>query len=105
MAAMFEEVDLVIAPTNPHTAFDAEGRLPSVFGDAESNPGNNGALTIPANIYGNPSISLPIGQSVDGLPVAMQIMAPHHHEGLLLDLALLWERTNPWPLTAPGGPF
>ncbi|MCH7789106.1 MAG: amidase [Acidobacteria bacterium] len=101
MAAMFEEADLVVAPTNPHTAFEAEGRLPSVFGDKESKPGNNGALTIPSNIYGNPSISLPIGLSAEGLPVAMQVMAPHHREDVLLDVALLWERTCPWPLIAP----
>ncbi len=101
MAGLFDEADLVIAPTNPHTAFGAEGHLPHVFGDREATPGNNGALTIPANIYGNPSVSLPIGLSSEGLPVAMQVMAPHHREDLLLDVALAWEAANPWPLVAP----
>jgi len=59
MADMFDQVDILIAATNPSTAFDAEGRLPSVFGGRESTPGNNGALTTPSNIYGNPAISLP----------------------------------------------
>jgi len=103
MAEMFGQADLVIAPTNPHTAFDAEGRLPDKFGDKSASPGNNGSLTIPANIYGNPSISLPIGLSAEGLPVAMQVMAPHYREDALLDLAQLWERAHPWALTAPGG--
>lgn len=100
MADLFEQVDVVMAATNPSTAFDAEGRLPSHFGGLEATPGNNGALTAPSNIYGNPAISLPAGLASDGLPVGLQILAPHHHEKLLLDLALLWERTRPWPLTA-----
>lgn len=104
MADAFDEVDIVLCATNPSTAFDAEGHLPSVFGGRESNPGNNGALTAPANIYGNPSASLPAGLASDGLPVGLQVMARHHHEPLLLDLALVWEAEQPWPLVAPGAP-
>ena len=105
MATVFDTVDVVVAATNPHTAFPAEGRLPSVFGDRKAHAGNNGALTIPSNIYGNPAISLPIGLAADGLPVGIQILAPHHREAWLLDIALVWERHAPWPLTAPGAPL
>jgi aspartyl-tRNA(Asn)/glutamyl-tRNA(Gln) amidotransferase subunit A len=103
MAAVFDEVDLVICATNPDVAFPAEVTLNTRVGDQRVGPENNGALTIPANIYGNPSISVPVG-TVDGLPVGMQIMAPHHHDALLLDLALVVERERPWPLVAPGAP-
>ncbi len=88
----------------PTHAFGAEGHIPSVFGDREADPGNNGALTIPANIYGSPAISVPIGLASDGLPMGMQILAPHHREAQLLDIALAWERHAPWPLSAPGAP-
>lgn len=59
-----------------------------------------GGLTIPANIYGNPSVSIPAG-TVDGLPVGMQVMAPHHRDAELFDVALLAEREMPWPKVAP----
>ena len=62
-----------------------------------------GALTIPANIYGNPSVSIPIAP-VSDLPVGMQVMGGHYQDRLLLDLALSVERERPWPLTAPGAP-
>ena len=47
-------------------------------------PENNGALTIPANICGNPAISIPVAP-VDGLPVGMQVIGKHHEDALLLD--------------------
>lgn len=59
--------------------------------------GNNGALTIPANITGNPAVSIPI-EPFQGLPVGMQVIGRHHQDQLLLDLALVAERTCPWPL-------
>ena len=100
MAEIFSEVDLIITASNPDIAFKAEGPLPDTFGGVVGGAGNNGVLTIPANIYGNPGISVPVGL-LDGLPVGMQIMSRHFEEQLLLDLALTIERTNPWPLTSP----
>lgn len=104
MAGLFAEVDLVIAATNPDVAFTAEGRLPGTVDGREVKGGNHGALTIPSNIYGNPAISIPVAVSSAGLPVGLQVLAPHHQEPLLLDLALLVERERPWPLVAPAAP-
>lgn len=103
MAEIFEQVDFVIASTNPEIAFAAEGPLPSQFNGVEAGFGNNGALTIPANIYGSPAISIPIGTS-RGLPIGMQVLAPHHREAWLLDMARIVERERPWPLVAPDAP-
>ena len=103
MAAMFDEVDIVLAATNPAAAFTADGQLPSSFEGREANPGNNGALTAPSNLYGNPAIALPAGLGSDGLPVSMQVLAPHYREDLLLELALQWERDHPVEL-APTSP-
>ena len=100
MATMFRDADIVLAATNPAPAFDAEGWLPSTFEGVEAKSSNNGALTAPSNIYGNPAAALPIGLSSDGLPVSLQVLAPHHREDLLLDISAAWERERPWPLLA-----
>jgi Asp-tRNA(Asn)/Glu-tRNA(Gln) amidotransferase A subunit family amidase len=84
-------------------AFTTEGTIPMEVGGVSVGPGNNGALTIPSNIYGNPAVTIPIG-TIDGLPVGMQVLGPHHSEQLLLDLLLIAERERPWPLVAPGTP-
>ncbi|MDH3705833.1 MAG: amidase family protein, partial [Acidimicrobiia bacterium] len=59
-----------------------------------------GGLTVVSNVYGNPAVSIPAG-TVRGLPVGMQVLAPHHHDALLFDVALVKERERPWPLVAP----
>jgi aspartyl-tRNA(Asn)/glutamyl-tRNA(Gln) amidotransferase subunit A len=103
MADLFDQVDFVIAATNPDVAFPAEIGLNTRVDGKQVEPGNNGALTIPANISGNPAISIPI-EPLDGLPVGMQIIGRHHQDALLLDLAAVVERSCPWPVVAPGAP-
>jgi aspartyl-tRNA(Asn)/glutamyl-tRNA(Gln) amidotransferase subunit A len=103
MADVFDRVDLVICATNPDVAFPAEIGANTRVGDRKVGLGNNGALTIPANIVGNPAISIPAGL-VDDLPVGLQIIARHHADAVLLDLALALERIRPWPLVAPLAP-
>lgn len=103
MSEIFEEVDLVITASNPDVAFVAEGPLPNEFGGIKAGAGNNGLLTFPCNLHGNPGISVPAGM-VDGLPVGLQIIGPHFSEQVLLELASILERERPWPLVAHGAP-
>jgi aspartyl-tRNA(Asn)/glutamyl-tRNA(Gln) amidotransferase subunit A len=103
MAEVFDQVDFVICATNPDVAFPAEVTLSTRVGARSVGPENNGALTIPANIVGNPAISIPAG-TVDGLPVGMQVIGHHHADALLLDLARVVEQQRPWPLVAPSAP-
>jgi len=103
MADLFEDVDFVIAATNPDVAFTADGAMPIEVEGVEAGLGNNGALTVPSNIHGNPAMSVPVGTS-RGMPVGMQVLGRHHEEALLLDLALVAERERPWPLVVPGAP-
>jgi Asp-tRNA(Asn)/Glu-tRNA(Gln) amidotransferase A subunit family amidase len=103
LAEVFDEVDLVISATNPDVAYPAEITANTRVGDQKVGLENNGLLTIPANIVGNPAISVPV-EPAFGLPIGMQVMARHHQDAVLLDLALHVERTLPWPLVAPGAP-
>lgn len=104
MADVFDRVDFVMCSTNPDVAFGAETTLVTTVGDRPVGPENAGALTIPANISGNPAVSIPAGL-VDGVPVGLQVIGRHHQDALLLDLALTAERALPWPLVAPGAPL
>jgi aspartyl-tRNA(Asn)/glutamyl-tRNA(Gln) amidotransferase subunit A len=91
-------VDFVITASNPDVAFDADGPLPNTFGGVKAGARINGRLTFPANMYGNPAISIPAG-FLDGLPIGVQVNGRHFSEELLLDLAMTVERNRPWPLT------
>jgi aspartyl-tRNA(Asn)/glutamyl-tRNA(Gln) amidotransferase subunit A len=112
VAEVFDQADFVFASTNPDVAFGASGPMPTTVDGVdligsigfERALGNNGALTMPANLAGNPAVSIPAG-SVDGLPVGMQVIGKHHTEQLLLELAAIAEAERPWPLVAPGSPF
>jgi aspartyl-tRNA(Asn)/glutamyl-tRNA(Gln) amidotransferase subunit A len=46
-------------------------------------------LTVPPNLTGMPHVSLPCGYQ-DGMPIGMQLVAPHWEERRLLDVAERW---------------
>ena len=102
MARIFDTasggVDFVITATNPDVAFAADGPLPDTFGGIQAGAKINGRLTFPANLHGNPAVSIPAG-FLDGLPIGLQVVGRHFTEELLLDMALTVERSRPWPLT------
>ncbi len=71
-AAAFEQVDVLISPTAPTTAFPIGEKI-----DDPLAMYLNDIATIPVNLAGNCAMSVPIGLAPeDGLPVGLQIMAP-----------------------------
>ena len=54
-----------------------------------------------ANVSGCPAIVVPHGQARDGMPLAIQILAPPGGEDLLLAVAAFFETEAPWPQLAP----
>lgn len=88
-AKAFENVDVMITPTVPDTAFR--------FGEKINDPLEmymEDVCTVPVNLAGIPAISIPCGES-EGLPVGMQIIGPNLSEELLLRVAYTFEAGHP----------
>ena len=108
LAALFADVDVIAWPTIPAPAPPLEAplvELPSGTHSADQANVRGAAL---ANLTGIPAISVPVGLSGDGLPLALQLQAAWGADELLLDAAEALERANDrrWvdaapPLSAP----
>jgi aspartyl-tRNA(Asn)/glutamyl-tRNA(Gln) amidotransferase subunit A len=88
-AKAWESVDLLLCPTSPTTAFK--------FGEKANDPVSmylSDIATIPANLVGIPGLSIPCGFDADGLPIGLQLMGPHHAEGLLFEAAYAYEQAT-----------
>ncbi|MDE2314423.1 MAG: Asp-tRNA(Asn)/Glu-tRNA(Gln) amidotransferase subunit GatA [Elusimicrobia bacterium] len=88
----FASVDLLLAPTAPSPAFK--------FGEKTKDPLSmylSDVFTIPSNLAGNASISVPCGLTRAGLPVGLQIIADQFQDGRLLAAAAAFERERPFP--------
>ncbi len=96
-----EEHQLFVCPTTPAGAPPAgapdqdDGRVATAAGwiDAVFAPS---PFTPLANISGQPSISLPLGEAPDGMPVGVMLTAQTLREDLLLAVAAALEQAMPW---------
>jgi len=87
-AKAFAQVDVLISPTAPTTAFKIGEKL-----DDPLAMYLNDVATIPLNLAGLPGMSLPIGLAPeDGLPVGLQIMAPAMADDRLYNVGAALER-------------
>ena len=104
----FEQVDVIVSPSVSMPAETIEecrqgyvesagGRIP--LQDAR---GTRGTLcTIPFNVTGAPAVSVPCGFSTQGLPIGLQIAAPHFEEPALLRVAHAYEQAAGWHTRKP----
>jgi amidase len=53
------------------------------------------------NYVGNPAMSVPMGFTADGLPLAVQIVGRPNDEAALLSLAAQLEAERGWPAERP----
>ena len=93
-AAAFEQVDVLISPTAPTTAFKLGEKL-----DDPLAMYLNDIASIPVNLAGNAAMSLPVGLAPeDGLPVGLQVIAPAQADDRLYRVggALERELFNRW---------
>jgi aspartyl-tRNA(Asn)/glutamyl-tRNA(Gln) amidotransferase subunit A len=102
LAELFADVDVLLTPTSGCVAFAAEGPLPEVIAGRDASETHGDPFTMAANIGWLPSISVPAGITAEGLPVGLLITGPRHRDEVVLRLARILERENPWPLHPPG---
>lgn len=91
----FKDVDLILGPTSPHTAF----RL----GEKNSDPVTmylEDIYTIAVNLAGLPGMSLPAGM-LSGLPIGMQLVGPALSEARMLNVAHQFQQQSDWHLRRP----
>jgi aspartyl-tRNA(Asn)/glutamyl-tRNA(Gln) amidotransferase subunit A len=82
MAAAFEQVDVLVSPTSPTTAFELGAKTQDPLAMYLSD-----VCTIPANLAGTPAISVPISLDSSGLPIGFQVMAPALGEKVMFQTA------------------
>jgi aspartyl-tRNA(Asn)/glutamyl-tRNA(Gln) amidotransferase subunit A len=91
----FKKVDAIISPASP--------TLPFKIGERTSDPLQmylSDIFTVTGNLAGVPGLSVPAG-FLDGLPVGMQIFAPHFSEDMLYRVAFPFEQEHKFYLEKP----
>ena len=89
----FKEVDVLLGPTSPTSAFK--------LGERTTNPLTmylSDVYTITANLAGIPAISIPCGMTCLNLPIGLQLLAAPFAEVILLQIARMFERETDWHL-------
>ena len=92
----FKEVDVLISPTCPNTAFDIGSKTEDPLEMYLTDIG-----TITANLAGIPGISIPAGYDSDNMPVGLQILAPQLQEARLLNVAHQFEKQHDYANKIP----
>jgi aspartyl-tRNA(Asn)/glutamyl-tRNA(Gln) amidotransferase subunit A len=93
----FEQVDVILGPTSPTTAFPLGAKLEDPVAMYL-----NDIYTIAANLAGLPGMSIPVAP-VDGLPVGLQIVGNYFQEAQLLNVAHRFQHVTHWHQQAPTG--
>lgn len=92
-----EEYDVLAMPTTPMTAFKLEediGRKEAV-NRAQGKRGRT-RNTMPFDMTGHPSISVPCGRDEDGLPIGLMLVGSHFDEETVIGVADAFERATEW---------
>ncbi len=91
----FEQVDVIMGPTTPTTAFAAGDKLDDPIQMYLSD-----IYTIAVNLAGLPAISIPCGFS-NGLPAGLQIIGNYFTEARLLNVAHRYQQETDWHTHIP----
>lgn len=87
-AAVFDEVDLLLCPTNQVDAFPAEWSSP---GNDPQQPFEHIVFTLPWNMGEQPALSINCGFTEHGMPVGLQLVGPRFADEWLLQMGKWYE--------------
>jgi len=94
--------DLLLTPAMPCAAWSYQQPPAEIDGTpVQQVAGGRWPLMYPFNLTGWPAASVPCGFTAEGLPVAVQIVAPWHQDALCLRAAAAFEAVRPWALNRP----
>jgi aspartyl-tRNA(Asn)/glutamyl-tRNA(Gln) amidotransferase subunit A len=97
----FADLDVIVGPTMPLTAWRRGEWDVTVGGQPESVLAASWRLTYPYNLAGLPAISLPCGVDRGGLPIGLQIAGKPFDERMVLRVAHAYERRHDWTSRQP----
>ena len=94
----FGEHDLLVSPCMQLTAFGVDVLSPLSIDGRPVDPFFDDwcSLVLPANLTGQPALSLPMGLGDDGLPVGLQVMGRRFDDAAVFALGAAFERATPW---------
>jgi aspartyl-tRNA(Asn)/glutamyl-tRNA(Gln) amidotransferase subunit A len=95
-AQAFEQVDALLSPVAPSTAFRVGERTDDPLTMYLSD-----ILTIAIPLAGIPAISVPCGLDGAGLPIGLQIIGKPFDEATLLRVGAAYEAASDWKLRSP----
>lgn len=87
----FSKVDAILTPATPNAAFAINDSIKL----SKEDPVKiylNDVFTIPANLAGLPAMSVPVGNTSNGLPVGLQVISKNFDEQTMFDVALALEQ-------------
>ena len=89
---VFAEVDVVVGPTMPITAWQIGQKNVVLGGKTEAVLETSWRFTYPWNLLGLPAITVPCGFDDEGLPIGFQIAGAAYDEASVVRTASLVER-------------
>jgi aspartyl-tRNA(Asn)/glutamyl-tRNA(Gln) amidotransferase subunit A len=99
--ALFADIDVLVVPTVPVTAPLAGQSTVAWDVSEEDVTLTLLRLTCPANVTGQPALSVPCGLGDDGLPIGIQVIGKPFAERTVMRVGLCLEETNGLPGRMP----
>lgn len=93
---IFQEVDIILTPTTPSTAF--------LLGEKDKSATSRylaDKYTVGISLAGLPALSMPVGFDSHGLPIGAQLVGAHFSEATLLNVAYYYQQQTDFHLAQP----